>query len=546
MLTSLHIENYAIIESLDISFERSLNIITGQTGAGKSILLGALGLLSGSKADASMLLDSSKNCVIEGVFDIASYDMRDFFAANEVDYEDVITIRRLIAPSGKHRAFVNDLPVTQTFLKELSERLIDIHSQHQSLLLSHQDFQIKILDSVAAQLEVVASHRRGFALWKTKQKEYAKLVEQASENEKRKEFLEYHIEEIENLKLHDGEVKALEQELEVLTHASDIAQSVGAAHAMGDDADSGYLTLLYRSLGQISSVKKFYAPLDELYERLNSAYIELKDLGGEFFDIIEKMEVNPIRKEQIEGRLDAINGLCHKHQKSTEAELVALKEQMNEELWDMTLGDSKIDALRAEILKIEVSLKDLSYRITQGRRKAIPQIEKHTTEMMQSLGIKDAVFKVNIEQCEMGMSGSDGVRFMFSANAVSSPQPIEKVASGGEISRLMLALKGIVSRSVSLPTVIFDEIDTGVSGAIADRMGDIFSDMGKTMQVINITHLPQVASKGNHHFYVYKDSGTHIKKLDNAERVERIAEMLSGANITDAARTQAKELLARS
>lgn len=548
MLTSLQIENYAIIESLDINFEPSLNTITGQTGAGKSILLGALGLLSGAKADASALLDNQKNCVVEGTFDISRYEMQDYFAANDVDYSDSITIRRVIAPTGKHRAFVDAQPVTQTFLKELSERLIDIHSQHQSLLLAHQDFQLKILDSVASQLEVVASHRRGFALWKAKNKELAKLKADALENEKRKEFLEHHVEEILSLKLQPGEMTALEDELRVLTHAADIAESVGAAHAMGDDAESGYLMLLHRSLGQLSSVKKYYAPLEELYERLNSTYIELKDLGGEFYDIVEKMEVNPARKEKIESRLDTINALFHKHGKSSEAELLELKEQLDEELWQMTVGENSIEALVAEIAKIEKSLNDLSARITNGRQKAIPQIEKHTTEIVKSLGIKDAVFTISINPCEMGASGSDVVCFLFSANAISAPQPIEKVASGGEISRLMLALKGIVSKSVSLPTVIFDEIDTGVSGAIADKMGDIISTMGKTMQVINITHLPQVASKGDHHFFVYKDSnsGTHIKKLDVAEREERIAEMLSGANITDAARTQARELLSRS
>lgn len=545
MLISLDIDNFAIIDHLDINFENGLNIITGQTGAGKSILLGALGLLSGDKADTSTLLNPEKNCVIEASFKINSYGLQDFFEKNELDYSDTITIRRLIAPTGKHRAFVDDQPVTQTTLKELSEKLIDIHSQHQSLLLSHRDFQTKIIDSVAGQLELVDQYKILYNSLKIKEKERAKLKVEQEAKAKQRDYLQFSVDQIDELKIQQGELEELENELSMLTHAADITESLSMVHGLADEPDQGFMALLYKALNEVSHIKKHYPPLEEFHQRLNSCYIELKDLDSDCCDMIEKVEVNPARREMLEKRIDIINSLFHKHSISTEEELVALKDGMENELWQMTISDNRLDDLAREIKLLTTTITDKSTQLTAGRKKAIPTIERHTIEMMKSLGIKDANFIIELTSCQLDVMGADQVRFLFSANAVAQPQPIEKVASGGEISRLMLALKGLVSKSVSLPTVIFDEIDTGVSGSIADKMGEIISQMSKTMQVINITHLPQVASKGEHHYYVYKDSGTHIIKLSPQERVERIAEMLSGANITDAARTQAKELLAQ-
>lgn len=543
MLRNLIIENYAIIDHLDIKFENGLNIITGQTGAGKSILLGALGVLAGDKVDAAALLDKEKNAVVEAVFEVGNYRLQGLFKQNEIDYADMITIRRIVSPSGKSRAFIDDVPVTQTTLKEFANKLIDIHSQHQSLLISHSDFQIKIIDSVAKQIEFVEKYRAEFLNLRTLERQKKRLLEQNDQNAKRKEFLTYMTDEIEALNVKIGETATLDEELKALTYASEITESLSAAYGMLDEEERGVVVNLKRAVTNLHDAVKHSAIIEPLYERLNSAYLEIKDINEEIQDVAYKIELNPARLQEVEERLDAINSVLHKHGCDNESELMELYAKMSEELEQLNMSEGDIDKLTAGIAKLGVEIDQMASQISQTRAKTIPLIEQHTVRIMNQLGIKDTRFVVELKECELNESGRNSLDFLFSANAVSQPMPIAKVASGGEIARLMLALKGIVSKSVKLPTIIFDEIDTGVSGSIADKMGEIISFMGTQMQVINITHLPQVASKGEHHFYVYKDKKTSIKKLNPTERVEKIAEMLSGAIITDAAREQAKQLL---
>lgn len=545
MLRNLSIDNYAIIDHLEICFESGLNIITGQTGAGKSILLGALGVLSGEKVDAAVLLDKSKNAVVEADFEVGNYSLQGVFKHHELDYSDSVVIRRVILPNGKSRAFINDVPVTQSILKDFAARLIDIHSQHQSLLISHTDFQIKIIDSVGKQIDFVEKYKSEYLSLRAKERHLKHLEEQSDEVLKRKEHLTYMTDEIELLKVKDGEIATLDEELKSLTYANDITTALGSAFGFLDQDEIGVVVNLKRAVSALAEAKKHSSITQPAYERLNSAFIEIKDITDQIQELAEKIELNPDRLSEVELRLDAINTVLHKHGCANERELIDLNLAMSEELEQLNLGEGGLDKLRQEIEKLKIVVVDMAQKVSAGRKSAIPNIEQHTVRIMNQLGIKDTQFKVDIKDCEIGESGADAVEFLFSANVISQPMPIAKVASGGEIARLMLALKGIVSRSVKLPTIIFDEIDTGVSGSIADKMGEIICFMGTQMQVINITHLPQVASKGEHHFYVYKDKQTSIKKLDKEERIEKIAEMLSGANITDAAREQARVLLSK-
>lgn len=543
MLSNLTIDNYAIIDHLEINFESGLNIITGQTGAGKSILLGALGVLGGCKSDSGVLLDKAKNAVIEGVFEVGNYNLRQLFKQHEIDYADKITIRRIIGVNGKSRSFIDDVPVTNIVLKDFADKLIDIHSQHQSLLISHSDFQIKIIDSVGKQVEFVEKYKTEYLnlhALETKKRRIEQMKEQSSQ---RRDYLQHQVDQIEELKIKIGEFETLDNEHKSLLHASEITQSIGSAYGFLDDEERGVLLNLKRSLGYVSDAARHSALIDPLYDRLNSAYIDIKDVCQELQDVAYKIELNPDRLAEVEQRLDAINSVTFKHDCRNEAELMEVYTKMSEELEELNSGPENIDKLNQMIAQSQAKVNEMAEIISQTRAKAIPTIEQHTVRIMNQLGIKDTRFIVKCDDCQLSETGKNAVDFLFSANVVAEPMPIGKVASGGEIARLMLALKGIVSKSVKLPTIIFDEIDTGVSGGIADKMGEIISFMGTQMQVINITHLPQVASKGEHHFYVYKDKQTSIKKLSPTERIEKIAEMLSGANITDAAREQARQLL---
>lgn len=544
MLTNLHIENYAIIEHLDLELYAGLNTITGQTGAGKSILLGALGLLGGAKAEPTVIGTGGDQLVVQGEFDIASYGLERFFEQNDLDYAPCITIRRVVSRTGKNRAFVDTTPVTLALLKDLAAKLVDIHSQHETLLVAREDFQREILDAVAANGSLLDAYGRAYAAYREAEKELARVIAAASAGRERGEYLAYQIEKLDELKLRKGECEELEEEQSMLSSAEDIAADLSLASAAMQDEDSGMLMRIKAVASALGRVGRKLKGVEQLGERVISMQIELRDVARDVEALGEGVVANPQRLEAVNRRLDTIYSMCKKHSLDRADELIDILQGFKEEYMAIEGGDVRQAECRAMVEQTRAQAEQAADKLAQSRVKVSPKIEKSVAEELVKLGIKGAQFKVDIARTELSATGADSVRFLFAGGAAQQLLPLEKVASGGEMSRLMLSLKGLVARSLRLPTVVFDEIDTGVSGAVADAMGGIIEAMGSSMQVINITHLAQVASKGEHHFLVYKDKGTHIKKLEGAERLEQIASMLSGAEVTDAARAQAATLLA--
>ena len=545
MLKKLSIENYALIDNLEVEWNEHLNIITGETGAGKSILLGALGLLLGAKNEGQALNDLSRNCVVEAQFDIAGYGLETLFEENDLDYEEDITIRRVITPAGKSRAFVGDMPVQLATLREIGARLVDIHSQHQNLVLSTEEFRISTLDTIAKNHDIVERYTTLLAKLNALRSRHHKMVAQMESARKDEEWLRYTVEELRAAKLKAGEQAEVEQRLATLESAESINEALTTLRNTLDEEELGAISALTRAMRALEQLSERYPSGGEIAERLKGVVAELKDISSTAADEAERIDADPEKVQQLSDRLNTIYSLELKHRADSYDDLLAKATEFEARLATIDNSDSELKALELEILDAENELRDASKSLTASRKSVCATFEESILTTLRKLGMADAIFKVDIVPTpQFTALGEDSVAYLFTANRTSKPAPIERVASGGELSRVMLALKGILARSKRVPSIIFDEIDTGVSGQIADAMGEIIAEMSQSMQVIDITHLPQVASKSGDHFVVYKSEGvTNIRKLSKIERIDEIAKMLSGSTITDAARKQAKILL---
>jgi DNA repair protein RecN (Recombination protein N) len=549
MLCNLVVENYALISKLEIEFRKGLTIITGETGAGKSILLGALSLILGKRADTSVLFDKEKKCIVEGTFDIAHYGLEGFFTESGVDYDDQTIIRREISAAGKSRAFINDVPVNLEVLTELGVKLIDIHSQHQNLNLADSIFQMKVIDSYAQNQEWLVAYRTRYSAYQEIQKEYRQLSEEAARSKADLDYYQFQCAQLEEAHLAEGEQEELELELEKLTHAEEIKNGLSQAYALLQGEDHSVLQQLKDSLATLSRIRKFLHHSDNLHTRTESAYIEIKDVAQELEGLNDQLHYDPDRLAQVNDRLNILYSLEKKHRVSTLSELIAYREHLKERIDEINAYDYNLEALEKKLAETRTLLKDCAARLSQERQQVIVHFEQRVVEMLHEVGIPHAGFNILLEKLDTFHEwGSDKIQFLFTANRNMAVQDIARVASGGELSRLMLCVKSLMSDSTGLPTIIFDEIDTGVSGEIAERVGNIISRMAEKMQIINITHLPQVASKGKYHYLVYKNDNekttvTLIKLLTPEERQIEIAKMLSGEEVTQAALENAKALL---
>ena len=550
MLRSLYIQNYALIEKLDIDFGSGFSVITGETGAGKSIILGAIGLLLGQRADVKSIRQGAAKCVIEARFEIAGYGMRPFFEENELEYEDECILRREVYASGKSRAFINDTPASLVQMKELGEQLIDVHSQHQNLLLNKEGFQLNVLDILAHDEEELNNYQSLHREWKQVQQDLEDLIVLAEQNKADEDYIRFQLEQLEDAQLAAGEQEELEQEADTLSHAEEIKAGLFRAGQVMNSDEGGLLSALKECLNTMLGLQKVYPSAGELAERLESSYIELKDISQEVSGKEEEIEFNPVRLEEVNDRLNLIYTLQQKHRVTTVDELLALADDYAAKLANITSSDEQIEELKVRSEALYSKVKKQAAVLTKLRTAAAPEVEKQMAARLIPLGMPNVRFRVEIgARKEPGVHGADTVNFLFSANKNGALQSISSVASGGEIARVMLSVKAMIAGAVELPTIVFDEIDTGVSGEIADRMADIMQEMGDSdRQVISITHLPQIAARGRAHYKVYKqdnetETNSHIRRLADEERIEEIAHMLSGATLTDAALNNAKALL---
>lgn len=549
MLKHLSIQNYALIDKLEVDFSDGLTIITGETGAGKSILLGALGLIAGSRADTQSLQDKTKKCIVEASFNIKEYALKDFFWANELDYEITTNIRREITPEGKSRAFINDTPVTLTQLKGLAERLIDIHSQHQTLTLNGSEFQLSVVDAYANHADSLAEYSISFKQFKALEKALNELLTKESQAKKDLDYFQFQFNELEEAGLKPDEQAGIEQELEALNNAEDIKSNLSKAATGLNGGEQNLLASLNEIKSLLASQAKFKPEINELSTRLNSSYIELKDISNELESLEQDIVYDPKRIDKLTIQLDAIYRLQQKHQVKSVEELITIKDDLSNKLLEFSSLETEIEKTKKELTSVQKSLTALAKKIATNRKKEIPKIEKEIASLLSALSMPNAQLKIEHMETEtLTANGADKVNFLFSANKGSDFKELNKVASGGELSRLMLSIKSLIAQLTALPTIIFDEIDTGVSGDVADKVGSIMNLMAKAMQVITITHLPQIASKGESHLFVYKEDKnektySNIKKLSVNERVQEIAKMLSTGTPTAAAISNAKELL---
>ena len=550
MLRSLFIQNYALIDKLDIDFENGFSVITGETGAGKSIILGAIGLLLGQRADVKAIRNGATKCVIEAHFDIASYQLQTLFDENEWEYEDECIIRRELSATGKSRAFVNDSPASLAQIKELGELLVDVHSQHQNLLLSNEGFQIKALDVIVHNEQLLTEYRSLYNEWKKAKQQLALLVEEADKNRADEDYYRYQVEQLENAHLVDGEQEELEEESDILNHAEEIKAQLYKVEQITMSDDMCLLQGLKECVNAMQALNNVYPDSSELSDRLESCYIELKDIAEEVASKNERIEFNPSRLEEVTDRLNLIYSLQQKYHANSISELLSLQEEFATKLSAISSSDETIQQLQKQVDKLFAEVIAKADCLSKQRKSASEVIEKQMCEQLTLLGMPNVQFRVDFaKRKEPNLLGMDSVNFLFSANKNATLQNISSVASGGEIARVMLTIKALIAKEVKLPTIIFDEIDTGVSGEIADRMATIMLEMGEAnRQVISITHLPQIASKGKVHYKVFKqdsETETHsnIRRLTDEERINEVAQMLSGATLTEAALHNAKALL---
>ncbi|MEO8772810.1 MAG: DNA repair protein RecN [Gelidibacter sp.] len=549
MLTTLSIKNYALIDSLQVHFDNGLTIITGETGAGKSILLGGLSLILGKRADLSSVKNPSEKCVIEATFDIANYDLKSLFIAEELDYEPQTIIRREILPSGKSRAFVNDTPVNLNNLQVLGERLLDIHSQHQTLQLTDDDFQFQVIDALAENSNLLHDYSLQLNKFKSIKSELKKLQNQKVEAIKELDYNLFLLKELEDAKLVDGELELLEEEYETLNNIEEISERLKTSHDLLSNQEVGVMPSLTEIKSQLSKLANFSSSYKLVFDRVTSSLIELDDVFAEIENLQDALEADPNRLNTVHLKLQIINNLLQKHSASDIAELIHIREDLSEKVSVTENLDSAIAQKESELKIIENDLNAFASTISQKRTKAIPGLTKELEILLATLGMPNARFNVELTTSDTFLTnGKDDLKFLFSANKGGQFNELKKAASGGELSRIMLAIKSILTNYTQLPTIMFDEIDTGVSGEISNKMASIMQQMSKTMQVFTITHLPQIAAKGNTHFKVFKEdvddvTQTQLKRLTPEERIVEIAQMLGGADMSNSAIEHAKQLL---
>lgn len=550
MLKQLYIQNFTLIDEMNILFHPGFSVITGETGAGKSIILGALGLLKGNRADTKQIRQGKERCVIEAHFDIRQYNLKDFFLENDLDDDphDCI-LRREININGKSRAFINDTPASLTVMKDLGERLIDIHSQHQNLLLNKEDFQLHVVDILTKDEDTLRKYQESYQKYKKEQTILEEMIAKVSKDQENEDYLRFQLQELSDAALSEGEQEVLEQEISTLEHAEEIKSALYLSQNLISNESNGIIETLNQVSQQLQKIEQIYTPVQEISQRMESCYIEMKDLLQEITAQGEQVSYNPQQLEQSQARLDTINSLEHKYHVASIAELIAYQQKIQEQINLLDHSDEEIQKQKDIVAKLLDNCTQQAERLTTIRKRAAKTIESEMKARLVPLGIPKINFKVDIKPKELSPNGKDTVSFLFSANTNSPLSPVSQVASGGEIARVMLSLKAMISGAVKLPTIIFDEIDTGVSGSVAEKMAHIMDEMGNNhRQVISITHLPQIAAMGKNHYKVSKTetpNGTisNMTQLNEQQRIEEIAQMLSGSNITKAALANARELL---
>ena len=550
MLKQLYIKNFTLIDELNIKMYPGFSVITGETGAGKSIILGAIGLLLGNRADSKAIKAGRDRCVIEAHFDLSRYGMQKFFDDNDIDYDaDDTIIRRELTAAGKSRAFINDTPVPLTRMRELGEQLVDIHSQHQNLLLQKEDFQLNVVDIIAQDTEQLKVYQKEYYAYRKAKELLEELKAEIAKNRENEEFMRFQHKELDDANLQECELEQLEQEAETLSHSEDIKTALYEADSALSGENDSILDKLKNATHQLENICDVYPSMADVAGRMQSSYIELKDIAQEISSSVDHVEFDPNRLDAINTRLDKLYTLQQKFHVETVTELIATRDRIAEQLSHIDNGDEDIEEKEKEVAALLVKAEKQAALLTSIRQKSAKAIEKEMKGRLIPLGIPNVRFEIAFAEKPLSGNGADKVSFLFSANKSTQLQPVSQVASGGEIARVMLSLKAMISGAVKLPTIIFDEIDTGVSGKIAEKMADIMEEMGlQNRQVLSITHLPQIAAKGSHHYKVLKEeteNGTisHMKELNNQERIEEIAQMLSGSDITQAALANAKELL---